>query len=66
METLLHDQADHETASSGDGRALLVARAYSALLDDPAALPRTALDHFAELAEGGRVPLADLREDVRV
>ncbi|MFI6872449.1 acyl-CoA dehydrogenase family protein [Streptomyces sp. NPDC050400] len=65
METLLHDQADHETRTTGDGRALLVARAYSAVTDDPAALPRPALDHFAALADGGRVPLADLRETDR-
>ncbi|WP_428955007.1 acyl-CoA dehydrogenase family protein [Streptomyces sp. cg35] len=67
METLLHDQADHETRTTGDGRALLVARCYSTLLDegDPAALPRPALDHFAELADGGRVPLDDLRENDR-
>ncbi|MZD05281.1 acyl-CoA dehydrogenase [Streptomyces sp. SID5785] len=67
MATLLHDQADHETRTTGDGRALLVARSYSALLDDPdpAALPRPALDHFAALADGGQVPLADLRETDR-
>ncbi|MDI3388044.1 acyl-CoA dehydrogenase family protein [Streptomyces sp. B-S-A8] len=62
METLLHDQAEHEAWSTGDGRAVLVARTYSALLDDPAALPRPALDHFAALADGGPVPLADARE----
>ncbi|MCX4832879.1 acyl-CoA dehydrogenase family protein [Streptomyces sp. NBC_01016] len=65
METLLYDQADHEARTSGDGRALLVARAYTALADDPAALPRTALDHFAALADGGQVPLADLQETHR-
>ncbi|MFZ3594278.1 acyl-CoA dehydrogenase family protein [Streptomyces sp. BH104] len=62
METLLHDQADHETRTSGDGRALLVARTYTALADDPDALPRTALDHFAALADGGPVPLSALQE----
>ncbi|MFG2920763.1 acyl-CoA dehydrogenase family protein [Streptomyces sp. NPDC048305] len=68
METLLHDQAEHEVRTTGDGRALLVARTYSATLDDPdpAALPRPALDHFAALADGGPVPLARLQEDDRV
>ncbi|MER5954832.1 acyl-CoA dehydrogenase family protein [Streptomyces sp. NPDC056121] len=55
METLLYDQADHETETTGNGRALLVARTCTALLDDPDTPPRAALDHLAELAEGGRV-----------
>lgn len=62
MATLLHDQADHETEAIGNGRALLVARTYTALLDDPDALPRTALDHLAELAEGGKVTIATAEE----
>lgn len=62
MATLLHDQADHETEATGNGRALLVARTYTALLDDPDALPRTALDHLAELAEGGKVTIATAEE----
>ncbi|NBE56791.1 acyl-CoA dehydrogenase [Streptomyces sp. YC537] len=65
METLLHNQADHEAHTTGNGRALLVARCYSALLDegDPAALPRPALrDHFAALADGGHIPLDHLQE----
>ncbi|MHB9754047.1 acyl-CoA dehydrogenase family protein [Streptomyces sp. BYX5S] len=62
METLLYDQADHEVRTRGDGRALLVARTYTALADDPGALPRPALDHFAALADGGPVPLADVQE----
>ncbi|MGW6137100.1 acyl-CoA dehydrogenase family protein [Streptomyces sp. NPDC055140] len=55
METLLYDQAAHETETNGNGRALLVARTCTALLDDPDTPPRAALDHLAELAEGGRV-----------
>ncbi|MFB6852706.1 acyl-CoA dehydrogenase family protein [Streptomyces sp. NPDC058320] len=55
METLLYDQADHETETTGNGRAFLVARTCTALLDDPDTPPRAALDHLAELAEGGRV-----------
>ncbi|MEU6769052.1 acyl-CoA dehydrogenase family protein [Streptomyces sp. NPDC046853] len=62
MATLLYDQADHERRTTGDGRALLVARTYAALLDDPDTLPRTALDHLAELAEGGQVPIATAEE----
>lgn len=62
MATLLHDQAAHETEATGNGRALLVARTYTALLDDPDALPRTALDHLAELAEGGKVAIATAEE----
>ncbi|GAA1928586.1 hypothetical protein GCM10009837_62750 [Streptomyces durmitorensis] len=62
MATLLYDQADHEERTTGNGRALLVAHTYAALLDDPDALPRTALDHLAELAEGGQVPLATAKE----
>ncbi|WP_409056197.1 acyl-CoA dehydrogenase family protein [Streptomyces sp. SYP-A7185] len=62
MATLLHDQADHETGTTGDGRALLVAHTYTALLDDPDALPRAALDHLAELADGGQVPLTTAKE----
>lgn len=62
MATLLHDQADHEREATGNGRALLVARTYTALLDDPDALPRTALDHLAELAEGGKVTIATAEE----
>ncbi|WP_372347356.1 hypothetical protein [Streptomyces sp. KL116D] len=42
----------------------LVARTYSAVTDfDPAALRRPALEHFAALADGGRVPLADLTRE---
>ncbi|MFF1353061.1 acyl-CoA dehydrogenase family protein [Streptomyces sp. NPDC058297] len=55
METLLYDQAAHETETTGNGRALLVARTCTALLDDPDTPPRAALDHLAELAEGGQV-----------
>ncbi|MFE4249655.1 acyl-CoA dehydrogenase family protein [Streptomyces sp. NPDC056910] len=55
METLLYDQAAHERETTGNGRALLVARTCTALLDDPDTPPRAALDHLAELAEGGRV-----------
>lgn len=55
METLLYDQAAHEKETTGNGRALLVARTCTALLDDPDTPPRAALDHLAELAEGGRV-----------
>jgi hypothetical protein len=55
METLLYDQAAHEAKTTGNGRALLVARTCTALLDDPDTPPRAALDHLAELAEGGRV-----------
>lgn len=62
MATLLHDQADHEREATGNGRALLVAHTYTALLDDPDALPRTALDHLAELAEGGKVTIATAEE----
>lgn len=65
METLLHDQAAHEEHTTGNGRARLVAETYTALLDDPAALPRPALDHFARLADGGRVPLAATLENSR-
>ncbi|MDQ8703810.1 acyl-CoA dehydrogenase family protein [Streptomyces sp. LHD-70] len=57
MATLLFEQADHEAATTGNGRTLLVAQAHLALMDDPDALPRTALDHLAELADGGVVPL---------
>ncbi|MFD7293164.1 acyl-CoA dehydrogenase family protein [Streptomyces sp. NPDC059897] len=63
METLLYEQAEHEARTSGDGRALLVARTYTALADDPDALPRPALDHFAALADGGPVPLAELSSE---
>ncbi|MET7512700.1 acyl-CoA dehydrogenase family protein [Streptomyces sp. NPDC005480] len=55
METLLYDQAAHEAKTTGNGRALLVARTCTALLDDPDTPPRAALDHLAELAEGGQV-----------
>ncbi|MFB7997926.1 acyl-CoA dehydrogenase family protein [Streptomyces sp. NPDC056002] len=55
METLLYDQAAHEAKAGGNGRALLVARTCTALLDDPDTPPRDALDHLAELAEGGHV-----------
>ncbi|MBA6440845.1 MULTISPECIES: acyl-CoA dehydrogenase family protein [Streptomyces] len=58
MATLLFEQAEYEAEATGNGRKLLVAHACLALLDDPDALPRTALDHLAELADGGRVPLA--------
>ncbi|MFE6807429.1 acyl-CoA dehydrogenase family protein [Streptomyces sp. NPDC057696] len=62
METLLYDQAAHETETTGNGRALLVARTCTALLDDPDIPPRAALDHLAELAEGGRVEPSPARE----
>lgn len=62
MATLLHDQADHEARTTGNGRAALVAHTYTALLDDPDALPRTALDHLAELAEGGKVTITTAEE----
>ncbi|MEV0321387.1 acyl-CoA dehydrogenase family protein [Streptomyces sp. NPDC050658] len=62
MATLLYDQAEYAERTTGDGRALLVARAYTALLDDPDALPRTALDHLNELADGGSIPLATAKE----
>ncbi|MGW6155455.1 acyl-CoA dehydrogenase family protein [Streptomyces sp. NPDC055144] len=62
METLLYDQAAHETETTGNGRALLVARTCTALLDDPDTPPRAALDHLAELAEGGRVAPTPARE----
>ncbi|WP_329435456.1 acyl-CoA dehydrogenase family protein [Streptomyces sp. NBC_01280] len=62
METLLYDQAAHETETTGNGRALLVARTCTALLDDPDTPPRAALDHLAELAEGGRVEPSLARE----
>ncbi|MFB6672403.1 acyl-CoA dehydrogenase family protein [Streptomyces sp. NPDC056390] len=62
METLLYDQAAHETETTGNGRALLVARTCTALLDDPDTPPRAALDHLAELAEGGRVEPSPARE----
>ncbi|WP_268251295.1 hypothetical protein [Streptomyces longisporoflavus] len=32
------------------------------LMDDPDALPRAALDHLAELAEGGQIPVATAKE----
>ncbi|MGW8680716.1 acyl-CoA dehydrogenase family protein [Streptomyces sp. NPDC055817] len=62
METLLYDQAAHERETTGNGRALLVARTCTALLDDPDTPPRAALDHLAELAEGGRVAPAPAQE----
>ncbi|WP_405601370.1 MULTISPECIES: acyl-CoA dehydrogenase family protein [unclassified Streptomyces] len=62
METLLYDQAAHETETTGSGRALLVARTCTALLDDPDTPPRAALDHLAELAEGGRVAPSPAQE----
>ncbi|MFG2657235.1 acyl-CoA dehydrogenase family protein [Streptomyces sp. NPDC048425] len=62
METLLYDQAAHEAEATGNGRALLVARTCTALLDDPDTPPRAALDHLAELAEGGRVAPTPARE----
>lgn len=62
MAALLHDQADHEAEATGNGRALLAARTYTALLDDPDALPRAALDRLAELADGGQVPLTTAKE----
>ncbi|WP_406338760.1 acyl-CoA dehydrogenase family protein [Streptomyces sp. NBC_00649] len=62
METLLYDQAAHETETTGNGRALLVARTCTALLDDPDTPPRAALDHLAELAEGGRVAPSPAQE----
>ncbi|XVQ06807.1 acyl-CoA dehydrogenase family protein [Spirillospora sp. CA-255316] len=58
MAALLFEQADYEAETTGNGRKLLVAHAHLALMDAPDALPRTALDHLAELADGGRVPLA--------
>lgn len=58
MATLLFEQAEYEAEATGNGRTFLVAHAHLALLNDPDALPRTALDHLAELADGGRVPLA--------
>ncbi|MEU0597166.1 acyl-CoA dehydrogenase family protein [Streptomyces sp. NPDC006393] len=64
MATLLFEQADYEAEATGNGRKLLVAHAHLALMDDPDALPRTALDHLDELADGGRVPLALVRETV--
>ncbi|MEV6696821.1 acyl-CoA dehydrogenase family protein [Streptomyces sp. NPDC051453] len=62
METLLYDQAAHETETTGNGRALLVARTCTALLDDPDTPPGAALDHLAELAEGGRVAPSPAQE----
>ncbi|MGW6400832.1 acyl-CoA dehydrogenase family protein [Streptomyces sp. NPDC055134] len=62
METLLYDQAAHETETTGNGRALLVARTCTALLDDPDTPPRAALDHLAELAEGGQVAPSTAQE----
>ncbi|MFD3562164.1 acyl-CoA dehydrogenase family protein [Streptomyces sp. NPDC058686] len=62
METLLYDQAAHEAETTGNGRALLVARTCTALLDDPDTPPRPALDHLAELAEGGQVTLSPAKE----
>ncbi|MGW6747364.1 acyl-CoA dehydrogenase family protein [Streptomyces sp. NPDC055006] len=62
METLLYDQAAHERETTGNGRALLVARTCTALVDDPDTPPRAALDHLAELAEGGRVAPAPAQE----
>ncbi|MFD5124624.1 acyl-CoA dehydrogenase family protein [Streptomyces sp. NPDC058385] len=62
METLLYDQAAHEAETTGNGRALLVARTCTALLDDPDTPPRAALDHLAELAEGGRVAPSPAQE----
>ncbi|MFE2986159.1 acyl-CoA dehydrogenase family protein [Streptomyces sp. NPDC059262] len=62
METLLYDQAAHETETTGNGRALLVARTCTALVDDPDTPPRAALDHLAELAEGGRVTPSPAQE----
>ncbi|WP_030178027.1 acyl-CoA dehydrogenase family protein [Streptomyces sp. NRRL S-813] len=64
MATLLFEQAEYEAGATGNGRKLLVAHAHLALMDDPDALPRTALDHLDELADGGRVPLALVRETV--
>ncbi|MDI3422039.1 acyl-CoA dehydrogenase family protein [Streptomyces luteolus] len=64
MATLLFEQADHEAATTGNGRTLLVAQAHLALMDDPDALPRTALDHLAELADGGMVPLGAVPDQV--
>ncbi|WP_372351849.1 hypothetical protein [Streptomyces sp. KL116D] len=56
----LHDQADHETRTTGDGRAAS-SRAPTAPspISTRAALRRPALEHFAALADGGRVPLAE-------
>ncbi|MEV0600618.1 acyl-CoA dehydrogenase family protein [Streptomyces sp. NPDC050315] len=59
MGTLLLEQAAYECAAPApNGRALLAAHAYLALLTDPDALPRAALEHLDALADGGEVPIA--------
>ncbi|MGW3147232.1 acyl-CoA dehydrogenase family protein [Streptomyces sp. NPDC001177] len=62
MATLLLEQGDYEWWATGNARKLLVAHTYRALLDDPGALPRPALDRLAELADGGQVPLTGAKE----
>jgi hypothetical protein len=62
MASLLLEQAAFEADRTGDGRKLLVAHTYRLLLDEPDAVPRLALDHLAELAEGGPVPMSVAKE----
>ncbi|WP_327181475.1 acyl-CoA dehydrogenase family protein [Streptomyces sp. NBC_01334] len=62
MATLLLEQGEYEWWATGNARKLLVAHTYHALLIDPGALPRPALDRLAEVADGGEVTLADAKE----
>ncbi|MFD7920825.1 acyl-CoA dehydrogenase family protein [Streptomyces sp. NPDC059740] len=66
MATLLFDQGDFEAEHGGNGRALLVARAHLDLLADPDAVPQTALDHLAVLADGGHLALDLVKEPEHV
>jgi acyl-CoA dehydrogenase len=56
MASLLIEQAAHETAAGRGHRKLLVANTYLHLLRSPTAIPRAALEHLAQLADGGEVP----------
>ncbi|GHI03478.1 acyl-CoA dehydrogenase [Streptomyces cellostaticus] len=62
MATLLLEQAQWEADLTGNGRKLLLAHTYRSLQDDPGTLPLPALEHLADLADGGHVPLSVAKE----
>ena len=56
MASLLIEQATHEVIAGRGHRKLLVANTYLHLLRAPGAVPRAALEHLTQLADGGDVP----------
>ncbi|MFJ9818477.1 acyl-CoA dehydrogenase family protein [Streptomyces sp. NPDC101151] len=62
MATLLLQQAEYEADLTGNGRKMLVAHTYRGLLEDPGTLPLPALEHLADLADGGYIPLSVAKE----